>query len=368
MAQIFISYRRHDSAYLAATLSDKLQQHFGPNSVFFDVDNIPLGVDFREYIGNAVGQCDVLLVIIGDQWIGIDSQGKRRIDDSSDYMRIEIESALKRNIPVIPVLVEEAQMPSADDLPQSIQAIVFRNAAEIRAGRDLRQHIEQLIHGLETIFRSNATEVKATSIELPSPPEVKAASEGTPSLPEIKAISGKEPGSTRGKATPHKKRAHDTKPRKPPRAGGNFPRLLEEIQRVLNGFTDTYLYLGDEIPPNKLDNAIGAYAFHVSPQDILLLYDSTAFGGAKDGLLLTNDAVYWRNITEKANKCSYEDIQTVKFIESTGFKSLYTSAKILINQQKIELSSGKKNQVAESVVNVIRHMTAHLTRSSGVPD
>ncbi|MEP6818101.1 MAG: toll/interleukin-1 receptor domain-containing protein [bacterium] len=77
MAQIFISYRRQDTAYLAATLSDKLQQHFGENSVFFDVDNIPLGVDFREYIGNAAGQCDVLLAIIGDKWMGIDSSRRR---------------------------------------------------------------------------------------------------------------------------------------------------------------------------------------------------------------------------------------------------------------------------------------------------
>src|SRR6185503_12553465 len=150
MAQIFLSYRRSDSAYVAASLSDKLQQHFGRDSVFFDVDTIPLGVDFREYIGNAVGQCDVLLAIIGDQWVrSVDEQGKRRIDNPSDYVRIEIESALKRNIPIIPVLVDEVEMPSADDLPPSIQSIVFRNATELRAGRDLRQHIELLIQGLE---------------------------------------------------------------------------------------------------------------------------------------------------------------------------------------------------------------------------
>src|SRR5438067_11346308 len=102
MAQIFISYRRHDTAYVAATLNDKLQQHFGPNSVYFDVDNIPLCVDFREHIGNAVGQCDVLLVIDGDQGLGpLNSQGKRRTDDRSDYIRMEIESALIPNIPLI---------------------------------------------------------------------------------------------------------------------------------------------------------------------------------------------------------------------------------------------------------------------------
>jgi TIR domain-containing protein len=102
MAQIFLSYRRSDSGYAAPILSEKLQQHFGENSVFFDVDTIPLGVDFRESIGNAVGQCDVLLAIIGDQWVrAVDKRGNRRLDDPSDFVRIEIESALKRNIPVI---------------------------------------------------------------------------------------------------------------------------------------------------------------------------------------------------------------------------------------------------------------------------
>ncbi|HEV7472465.1 MAG TPA: S1 RNA-binding domain-containing protein [Pyrinomonadaceae bacterium] len=158
MAQIFISYRRSDTAYVAATLNDKLQQHFGPDSVFFDVDNIPLGVDFRHYIESAVGQCDVLLVVIGDQWSGAtDNSGKRRIDNPSDFVRVEIEAALKRNIPVIPVLVGEARMPSSTDLPPSIEKIAFRNAAEIRAGRDLRQHIEHLIRGLERIFAMSAS-------------------------------------------------------------------------------------------------------------------------------------------------------------------------------------------------------------------
>src|SRR6185295_8357831 len=166
-------------------------QHFGPNSVFFDIDNIPLGVDFREYIGNAVGQCDVLLVIIGDQWMGAtDSNGKRRIDDPSDYVRIEVESALKRNIPVIPVLVEEATMPSPSDLPPSLESISFRNAAEIRAGRDLRQHIEQLIRGLETIIKPIAPETRPRNDEPSGPSEAKAPSLEKPRTPEGLAKQG----------------------------------------------------------------------------------------------------------------------------------------------------------------------------------
>jgi hypothetical protein len=144
-------------------LGEKLQQHFGEDSVFFDVHTIPLGVDFREYIENAVGKCDVLIAIIGDQWLGaVDGQGNRRLDDPSDFVRIEIESALKRSIPVIPVLVDKVEMPSAKDLPQSIQSLVFRNATELRAGRDLHQHTEQLIEGLKSLFGlKNVSEEKA---------------------------------------------------------------------------------------------------------------------------------------------------------------------------------------------------------------
>ena len=154
MAQIFISYRRGgESGYVAANLSDKLQQHFGETSVFLDVDDIPLGVDFREHIANAVGQCDVLLAIIGDQWVrAVDEQGNRRLDNPSDFVRIEIESALKRSIPVIPVLVDKMEMPAADALPPSIQSLAFRNATELRAGRDLHQHMEQLVQGLKSLF------------------------------------------------------------------------------------------------------------------------------------------------------------------------------------------------------------------------
>ena len=114
-------------------------------------------------------QCDVLLAIIGDQWVrSVDEQGNRRLDNPSDFVRIEIESALKRNIPVIPVLVGEVEMPSANDLPPSMQSIVYRNATELRARRDLRQHIELLIQGLESLFNLKK-------------------------LPDAKAVSDKDP-------------------------------------------------------------------------------------------------------------------------------------------------------------------------------
>ena len=96
MPKIFISYRRKDSQEITGRIFDHLEGHFGRDSVFIDIDNIPLGVDFREHLGRAVTQCDVLLAIVGKTWLDSDKSesGKRRLDDPSDFVRIEVESAL----------------------------------------------------------------------------------------------------------------------------------------------------------------------------------------------------------------------------------------------------------------------------------
>ena len=158
MSKIFISYRREDSSYIANMLADRLEDRFGQGSVFLDVDSIPFGVDFREYINNEVSQCDVLLAIIGDTWLNDgDNNQNRKIDDPTDFVRLEIEYALKRNIPVVPVLVGKALMPLERELPDSIKALAFRNAAELRSGRDLRYHIDALLEGLRIAVKDKKT-------------------------------------------------------------------------------------------------------------------------------------------------------------------------------------------------------------------
>ena len=155
MAQIFISYRRSETGYVATMLANELTDAFGEHSVFMDVDNIPLGVDFRDHIGSAVSECQVLLALIGDDWLtSALPDGSRRIDAPDDFVRVEIESALKRNIPVIPILTGSAAMPSERELPQSIRALAFRNAAELRAGRDLRAEFQGLLDHLRPILAS----------------------------------------------------------------------------------------------------------------------------------------------------------------------------------------------------------------------
>jgi hypothetical protein len=147
---IFISYRRVDSADITGRIYDRLIGKFGRGPVFKDVDSIPLGIDFKEYLDMKVGECSVLLAVIGDRWLEAgDSSGKRRLDDPADFVRIELESALERNIPVIPLLVRGAQMPSEGNLPPSLRKLAYRNGIPIRSDPDFHRDMDRLIKALE---------------------------------------------------------------------------------------------------------------------------------------------------------------------------------------------------------------------------
>ena len=138
--KIFINYRRDDSPGTAGRLHDRLAQTFGRKNLFMDVDHIPAGVDFADYLHSQVAACDVFLTVIGPHWLNAkDERGRRRFDNPGDFVSIEIASALGRNIRVIPVLVDGALTPKADRLPDSVKPLVRRNAVEVRNtqfGRD----------------------------------------------------------------------------------------------------------------------------------------------------------------------------------------------------------------------------------------
>lgn len=134
--RIFVSYRREETAYPAGWLFDRLSEQFGGGQIFKDVDSIELGDDFIEMISTAVGSCDVLLALIGDQWLTItDEDGRRRLDDPDDFVRLEIEAALARNVRVIPILIDGARMPSAEELPPSLAKLVRRQALDLSPSR-----------------------------------------------------------------------------------------------------------------------------------------------------------------------------------------------------------------------------------------
>jgi outer membrane protein OmpA-like peptidoglycan-associated protein len=151
MPKIFISYRREDSQYQADRLHQALRKHVANprQNIFIDVDNIPVGVDFVEHLDAQVAQCDVMLAVIGPTWLnaGAGQLGGRRLDDPKDFVRLEIASALKRGIPVAPILLDGVAMPREDQLPVDLKPLARRNAVEIRRA-SFDADTERMIRGL----------------------------------------------------------------------------------------------------------------------------------------------------------------------------------------------------------------------------
>ncbi|HEV7573587.1 MAG TPA: tachylectin-related carbohydrate-binding protein, partial [Thermoanaerobaculia bacterium] len=136
MRAIFISYRREDAEGQAGRLFDDLAVNFGDDSVFMDVAGLEPGRDFRRAIDEQVTSCGVLLAVIGKGWLDATGEsGQRRLDDPMDFVRLETASALKRDIPVIPVLVRGASMPRVEDLPEDLKELAFRNGVELTHAR-----------------------------------------------------------------------------------------------------------------------------------------------------------------------------------------------------------------------------------------
>jgi Flp pilus assembly protein TadD len=130
---IFISYRREEGRWSAGRLYDRLIKYFNRKRVFMDIKSIHPGDDFVKAIKKKVGECDVLIAVIGDRWLtSDDGRGARRLDNPEDFVRMEIATALKRNIRVIPVLVDGAVMPPSTDLPDDLKPLVSRNALLVR--------------------------------------------------------------------------------------------------------------------------------------------------------------------------------------------------------------------------------------------
>lgn len=150
LSSIFINYRRGDSRVYADMLYTWLSERYGEEQVFKDVDTIEIGLDFDEAIERVVAASDVMLVVIGGDWV-TDQSGRRRLEDPEDYVRKEIEAGLARNIRVIPILVESATMPTADDLPDPLMALTRRQAFELNETR-LRSDRDELLRRLDRLM------------------------------------------------------------------------------------------------------------------------------------------------------------------------------------------------------------------------
>jgi hypothetical protein len=186
---VFISYRRRDTAAYARLLREELGRRLGAGQVFMDVDSIEVGVDFAEAIDRAVGRCEVLLALVGPQWLtASDAEGQRRLDDPDDTVRLEVEAALGRGIRVIPVLVDDAVMPRGQELPDSLAPLARRNALGLSYDRyayDLERLLDVVsrVGGVAGDTTSPSPASAASEPEAPAVPDTQAAG------PEIPAVS-----------------------------------------------------------------------------------------------------------------------------------------------------------------------------------
>jgi hypothetical protein len=165
---IFISYRRDDAEGQAGRLFNDLTKQFGDDAVFIDVAAIEPGRDFRRAIDAHIASCGVLLAIIGKNWLTAkDESGARRLDDPMDFVRLETASALKRDIPVIPVLVHAAGMPRAEDLPDDLKELSFRNGMELTHAR-WESDVQVLMNALRPHVQTRQDPAKLNSPPAPS--------------------------------------------------------------------------------------------------------------------------------------------------------------------------------------------------------
>jgi formylglycine-generating enzyme required for sulfatase activity len=177
--KIFISYRRADSAYAAGRLYDRLCENFGEENIFMDVEGLDPGVDFVESIENAISFCDVLLALMGPQWLTVtDETGQRRLDNPKDFVRVEIAAALERGVRIIPILVQGARMPEAWELPENLHRLVRLNALEIRHER-FNADTDRLVRAIDKYMReaaeAHADFAMAEAVQKHSEPSVRIA-------------------------------------------------------------------------------------------------------------------------------------------------------------------------------------------------
>lgn len=149
MSGIFISYRRDDSEGWVTGLAHTLRERFGADQVFRDIDTLAPGLSYTQAIEQRLAQCSVVLVIIGPRWLAAtDKAGRRRLDDPRDLARLEVATVLRREIPVVPVLVGRASMPTPEELPEDLQELTYRHAYDL-SDRRWDYDLEELIRILE---------------------------------------------------------------------------------------------------------------------------------------------------------------------------------------------------------------------------
>jgi TIR domain len=163
MAKIFMCHRRGDDDAMMRLLYDRLEQEFGREEMLVDVDAIPLGMDFRNVLQEAVSRSEVMLVLIGPRWLTkLDHDGRRRVDNPHDFVRMEIEQALQLSVPIIPVLLDGAPFPKLNEVPDTLRPLLFRHAVAISSA-SFQSDLEKLVRTLRSIRPKESVSVATSS-------------------------------------------------------------------------------------------------------------------------------------------------------------------------------------------------------------
>jgi hypothetical protein len=154
---IFISYRRDDTGDICGRIYDRLAQTFGETSVFWDIQNMPDAEDFRDVLRWEVSNCDLLLVVMGIRWDNKQHRASLTSSTGEDYVRLEIETALEHQIPIIPIWVQGRQkMPRETALPPSLRPLIYRTARQVRRDPDFHRDMDAVIRRIQDVLGLNA--------------------------------------------------------------------------------------------------------------------------------------------------------------------------------------------------------------------
>jgi hypothetical protein len=195
--RIFVSYRHDDVPAHSGRLADRLVSRFGEDDVFLDIDAIDPGLDFRVAVRQAIDTCDVVIVVIGPKWLDArEPDGSRRLDRPNDYVRLEIEAALDREIRIIPILVDDTQMPTADELPEKLVPLCYRNAVEM--GKHFHTEMAALIAKLERIEQATLKRGSASAAVSEGDEAATPSSEPSGATASIEPSTGQTPAQESG--------------------------------------------------------------------------------------------------------------------------------------------------------------------------
>ncbi|MEZ5936841.1 MAG: toll/interleukin-1 receptor domain-containing protein [Hyphomonadaceae bacterium] len=304
MGGVFISYRRSDARHAAGRLHDRLRASFDANDIFMDVDGIEPGMDFIEVLNERVGACDIVLAVIGPNWLTSEDERGRRLDHEDDFVRIELEAALARDIRVVPVLVDGARMPATDELPDSLKSLARRQGVAVRH-ETFGPDSEIIVGAVQRVL----TPSRPAGGLAPTPAPAPVA----PIPPAPVAVSA------------------------------------ERIRAILIDSPQTpALRIGLNIKPEQernLRNNTGAQTGEI----VIAIYDLTVFGNANDGVLFTDTHIRHHHMKTR-DAISWADFLALPMIDRSGM------FEVTMGKHVWTMSGGDRGYI----LNVLRNLHAGL--------